>query len=175
VQIGFKLRSEGLAEETEKIKKKSWEKKVTKRYISPPRGGAISQPICTKFSEFVDLTELVTLAKFDSKNIHWFFQKEMWKRSIFSLESLRPIYNIDTNLSKSMQYTTQTVSLFSDVLETCRPDIINDMEITNIFNSSIPEFTISNHFTLNKTSQNPGLFRPDNICKHLEHIRNILK
>jgi len=36
-------------------------------YISPPCGGAISQPISTKFGEFVDLIDVITLAKFGSK------------------------------------------------------------------------------------------------------------
>jgi len=49
------------------------------RYISPPREGAISQPISTKFVEFVDLTDVITLAKFGFKNIHRFFQAERWK------------------------------------------------------------------------------------------------
>jgi len=40
---------------------------ILRSYISPPRGGAISPPICTKLGEFVDLTDVVTPAKFGSK------------------------------------------------------------------------------------------------------------
>jgi len=53
-----KIETCGLAEETEKNKiKKGGRRKSQNRYISPPCGGAISQPICTKFGEFVDLTD----------------------------------------------------------------------------------------------------------------------
>jgi len=48
------------------------------RYISPLPGGAISQPIFTKFGEFVDLTDVITPAKL-VRNIYWFFQAERWK------------------------------------------------------------------------------------------------
>jgi len=48
--------------------KKGGRRKSQNRYISPPSGAAISQPICTKFSEFVDLTDLIMPAKFGSKN-----------------------------------------------------------------------------------------------------------
>jgi len=49
------------------------------RYISPPRGGAISQPIFTKFEEFVDLTDVITPAKFGYKLFIGFFQAVRWK------------------------------------------------------------------------------------------------
>jgi len=42
-------------------------RKSQNRYISPPRGGAISQPIFTKCGEFVDLTDIITPAKFGYK------------------------------------------------------------------------------------------------------------
>jgi len=55
------------------------EKKVAKPVSSPPCGGAISQPICTKFGEFVDLTDLIMPAKFGfssrGKN-HFPFRKQ---------------------------------------------------------------------------------------------------
>jgi len=44
--------------------KKGGRRKSQNRYISPPRGGAISQPIFTNFGEFVDLTDLITPTKF---------------------------------------------------------------------------------------------------------------
>jgi len=34
------------------------------RYISPPCGGAICQPICTTFGECVDLVDVITPAEF---------------------------------------------------------------------------------------------------------------
>jgi len=49
------------------IKKKGERRKSQNRYISPPRGGTTSQPICTKFGEFVDLIDVITPAKFGSK------------------------------------------------------------------------------------------------------------
>jgi len=62
---------------------KKWQKKLTKPlYISPPCGGAISQPIGTKFGEFVDLTEVVTLAKFGSR-IFIGFSRLRAEKSIF--------------------------------------------------------------------------------------------
>jgi len=44
-------------------KKKDGRRKSQKRYISPPCGGAIPQPICTKFGEFVDLTDSPNLVQ----------------------------------------------------------------------------------------------------------------
>jgi len=38
-------------------------RKLQNRHISLPRVGAILQPICTKFDDFVDLTKLITPAK----------------------------------------------------------------------------------------------------------------
>jgi len=49
-----------------KKKKKGRRRKSQNRYISPPRGGAISQLICTKLREFEDLIEVITPAKFAS-------------------------------------------------------------------------------------------------------------
>jgi len=62
--IRTKIATCGLAET--KKKKKGGRRKSQNRYISPPRGGAISRPICNKFGEFVDLV-IITLAKFGSK------------------------------------------------------------------------------------------------------------
>jgi len=53
----------GLADETEKKKKGGWKKNVT-FHISPPCGHAISQPLSTKFGDFIDLTGVVTPAAF---------------------------------------------------------------------------------------------------------------
>jgi len=65
VQFGPKLRPVSWPR---KQKKKIGEiRKSQIRYISPPCGGAISQPICTKFDEFVDLADVITPAKFGSK------------------------------------------------------------------------------------------------------------
>jgi len=62
--IRTKIVTCGLAEETEK----GGRRKSQNRNISPPRGGAISQPIFTKFGEFVvDLTDVITPAKFGYK------------------------------------------------------------------------------------------------------------
>jgi len=48
-----------------KKRKKGGRRKARNRYA--PRVGAISQPICTKCGEFVDLTDEITPAKFGSK------------------------------------------------------------------------------------------------------------
>jgi len=64
--------------ETEKKEKKGGRRKLQNRYISSPRRGAISQPICTKFGEYVDLTDLITPAKFGPKIFIGFFQAERW-------------------------------------------------------------------------------------------------
>jgi len=45
-------------------KEKRGRRKSQNRYNTPPRVGAISQLIFTKFGELVDLTELITPAKF---------------------------------------------------------------------------------------------------------------
>jgi len=42
-------------------------RKSQNRYISPLREGAILQPICITFGEFVDLTDGITPAKFGCK------------------------------------------------------------------------------------------------------------
>jgi len=42
-------------------------RKSQNRYISPPCGGAHSQPICTKFGAFVDLTDVIKPVKFGSQ------------------------------------------------------------------------------------------------------------
>jgi len=47
-----------------KNKERNAGKESQNRYISPPRGGALLLPICTKFNEFVDLSEVITLTKF---------------------------------------------------------------------------------------------------------------
>jgi len=65
VQFGPKLRPVGWPRKRKKIKiKEDGRRKSQNRYDSPPRGGAISQPIFTKFGEFVDLTDFITPAKF---------------------------------------------------------------------------------------------------------------
>jgi len=71
--IRTKIATCGLAEETEK---KGGRRKSQNRYISPPCGGAISQPICTKYGEFVDvdLTDIITSAKFGYKIFIGFFR-----------------------------------------------------------------------------------------------------
>jgi len=67
VSIGTQLLTKtatcGLAEER-KTNKKGGRRKSQNRYISPPRGGAISQPIFTKFGDFIDHTNIITPAKF---------------------------------------------------------------------------------------------------------------
>jgi len=55
-------------------KKKGGSRKSQNRYTSPPREGAISQPIFTKFGEFVDLTDVITPAKFGYKIFIGFFR-----------------------------------------------------------------------------------------------------
>jgi len=50
-----------------KKNKKGGRRKSQNRYISPPRGGAISQPICTKSVEFVHLIDVNMAVKFGSK------------------------------------------------------------------------------------------------------------
>jgi len=76
-----KIATCGLTELTEK---KAGEESHKTEKNSTPRGGAISQPICTKFGEFVDLTDLITPVKFGSKIFIGFFQAERWKKP-FSL------------------------------------------------------------------------------------------
>jgi len=63
VQIRPTLRPVGWPRKLKKIKKVGEE---SQNRISPPCGGAIWQPICTKAGEFVDLTDLITPAKFGS-------------------------------------------------------------------------------------------------------------
>jgi len=65
MQFGPKLRPVGWPRKRKK--EKSGRRKSQNHYISPPCGGAISQPICTKFCEFVDLTDIIRRAKFGSK------------------------------------------------------------------------------------------------------------
>jgi len=48
-------------------RKKGGRRKSQNRDISPPRGGAISEPICIKFGKFVDLTAIIMSAKFGYK------------------------------------------------------------------------------------------------------------
>jgi len=89
VQLGPKLRPVGWRRKWKKRKKK----KSQNRYISPPCGGAISQSICTKFGEFVDLTDVITPAKFGCKISLVFPDREV-EKLIFPLEIKRPIiYN----------------------------------------------------------------------------------
>jgi len=74
--IRTKIATCGLAEETEK-KKNGGRRKSQNRYISPPCGGVISQPICTKSGKFVDIADVITPAKFK-----WFFHAEKSKYDI---------------------------------------------------------------------------------------------
>jgi len=71
-----------LAEETEK----GGRRKSQNRYILPPRGGANSQPICTKFGEFVHLTNVITPVKFGCKILIG-FPRPGGGKSIFPLET----------------------------------------------------------------------------------------
>jgi len=48
-------------------RKKGGRRKSQNRYISPLHGGAISLLIFTKFGKFVDLTDVITPAKFGYK------------------------------------------------------------------------------------------------------------
>jgi len=75
---------------------KMWEK-LRNRYIALPCGGAISQPICIKFSDFVDFTGVITTVKFGS-NILWLFQAKRWKFAI-SLQKSNGLYNSATALA----------------------------------------------------------------------------
>jgi len=68
VQFGAKLRPVGWPRKLKKNKiKKGGRRKSQNRYNSPPLGGVISQLIFTKFDEFVDLTDVITPAKFGYK------------------------------------------------------------------------------------------------------------
>jgi len=71
-------------------KKKGGRRKSQNRYISPPCGGAILQPICTKFGEFIELTDVMTPAKFGSKYSFVFPGREV-EKGIFLLENKWPI------------------------------------------------------------------------------------
>jgi len=79
--IRTKIATCGLAEETEK----GGRRKSQNRNISPPRGGAISQPILTKFDEFVDLTDFITPAMFGYK-IYIGFSRPRVENRIFPIE-----------------------------------------------------------------------------------------
>jgi len=81
----------GLTEETEK-NKKGGRRKSQNRYISPPRGGAILQPIFTKFGGFVDLTDVITPAKFGYNIFIVFFRPRGWK-SHFPYRKAYGLYN----------------------------------------------------------------------------------
>jgi len=88
LQFGSKLRP--LAWHGQGNKKYGGRRKSQNRYISPPCGGAISQPIYTKFDEFVDPTDLITPAKFVYK-ISIGCSRSRGGKSIFPFESKRPI------------------------------------------------------------------------------------
>jgi len=70
--------------------KKGGRRKSQNRYIPSPRGGAISQPIFTKFGEFVDLTNVITPAKFGYKIFIGFSRLRGGKFRIFPIESKVP-------------------------------------------------------------------------------------
>jgi len=84
VQIGAKLQLVG-CRGTEK--KTTWEKKVTNPLHFTTRRGAI----CNKFGEFVDLTAVVTLAKFGYKTFSD-FSSPRGEKSIFRLDA-NGLYN----------------------------------------------------------------------------------
>jgi len=77
--IRTKIATSGLAEETEKKHKKVDEESHKTVIFHLPRGGAISQPIFTKFDEFVDLTDVITPAKFCYKIFIDFSTPRGWK------------------------------------------------------------------------------------------------
>jgi len=91
VQFGPKLRPVGWPRKRKKKIKKGGRRKSQNRYISPPRGGAISQPIFIKFGEFVDLTDVITPAKFGYKIFIGFPDREVENR-ICPIENNGPIY-----------------------------------------------------------------------------------
>jgi len=64
--LAYKLDQNATCELAEDTEKSGW-RKSQNRYISPPRGYAISKWISSKCGEFVDLTEVVTPDKFGSK------------------------------------------------------------------------------------------------------------
>jgi len=84
VQFGPKLRPVGWRGNG----KKGGRRKSQNRYISPPRGGAISQPIFTKFGEFVGLTDVITPAKVGYK-IFIGFSRPRGGKSNFSCRKQR--------------------------------------------------------------------------------------
>jgi len=88
VQTWLKLWPVGLSKKPEK--RKLSEKRSQNRYISPPCEGANSQPICTKFGEFVDLTDVIN-ASLVPKYLLFLSGREVEKQRIFSLKSERPI------------------------------------------------------------------------------------
>jgi len=82
VQIGPKLRPVNWPRK----RKKGRKRKSQNRYISPPRGSAILQTICTKFGEFVDLNDVITPAK-----ICIGFSRPRGGKHLHPLESKQPM------------------------------------------------------------------------------------
>jgi len=72
--------------------KKGGRRKSQNRYFSPPRGGAILQPIFTKFDEFVDLTDVITQSRLPSLviNCSLVFPVREVENRIFPKESIWP-------------------------------------------------------------------------------------
>jgi len=89
--IRTKIATCGLAEETENFFRKGGRRKSQNRYISP-RGGAISQPIFTKFGKFVDLTNIITPAKFGYE-IFIGFSRSRDGKSYFPYRKAKGRYN----------------------------------------------------------------------------------
>jgi len=73
VQFGPKWRPVGWPRKRKK-NKKGGRRKSQNRYISTPRGGAVPQPIFTKIGELVDLSNIITSAKFGYKIFIGFFR-----------------------------------------------------------------------------------------------------
>jgi len=85
VQFGSKLQPVGWPKKGKKVGRR----KSQNRYIIPPCAGAISQLICTKYGEFVDLTDVIPPAKFGSKIFINFFRRR-GRKTHYALELKRP-------------------------------------------------------------------------------------
>jgi len=92
VQFGPKLRPVGWPRKRKNKNKKGGRRKSQNRYISPPRGGAILQLIFTKFGEFLDLTDVITSAKFGYK-IFIGFSRSRGGKSHFPYRKAYGLYN----------------------------------------------------------------------------------
>jgi len=86
VHIGPKLQPLGWTRKRKKV----GSKKSQHSYISPPCGGAISQPICTNVGECLDLTDIFTAASF-VRQYSLVFPGRKVQKSTSPLDSKRPI------------------------------------------------------------------------------------